>query len=125
MSVSFARSLMIVAFSTGRQFRVRTAMAAQTLLDGRYLGGRPPYGHTFRDLGPHPNPAKTADGKHLKGLTPADQTAPIVRQIFAEFPSSRRPDPQAGARCTAAPDCQRSGLADSTTNAQQSVDVGS
>ncbi|WP_328372590.1 recombinase family protein [Micromonospora zamorensis] len=67
------------------KLRVRTAMAAQTLLEGRYLGGRPPYGYTLRDLGPHPNPAKAADGKHLKGLTPDEQTAPIVRQIFAEF----------------------------------------
>ncbi|MFG1740269.1 recombinase family protein [Micromonospora chalcea] len=67
------------------KLRVRTAMAAQTLLEGRYLGGRPPYGYTLRDLGPHPNPAKAADGKHLKGLIPDEQTAPIVRRIFAEF----------------------------------------
>ncbi|WP_255508976.1 recombinase family protein [Micromonospora sp. A202] len=67
------------------KLRVRTAMAAQTLLEGRYLGGRPPYGYTLRDLGPHPNPAKAADGKHLKGLIPDEQTAPIVRQIFTEF----------------------------------------
>ncbi|MGR6320810.1 recombinase family protein [Micromonospora soli] len=60
-------------------------MTAQTLLEGRYLGGRPPYGYTLRDLGPHPNPAKAADGKRLKGLTPDQETAPIVRRIFAEF----------------------------------------
>jgi hypothetical protein len=65
--------------------RVRTAMAAQTLLEGRYLGGRPPYGYTLRDLGPHPNPAKAADGKHLRGLVPDPATAPVVRQIFTEF----------------------------------------
>ncbi|MDH6464156.1 DNA invertase Pin-like site-specific DNA recombinase [Micromonospora sp. A200] len=67
------------------KLRVRTAMAAQTLLKGRYLGGRPPYGYTLRDLGPHPNPAKAADGKRLHGLTPDDQTAPVVRRIFDEF----------------------------------------
>ncbi|MEV1286134.1 recombinase family protein [Micromonospora sp. NPDC049679] len=67
------------------KLRVRTAMAAQTLLEGRYLGGRPPYGYTLRDLGPHPNPAKAADGRCLKGLTPGDETAPIVRRIFTEF----------------------------------------
>ncbi|MGW3893214.1 recombinase family protein [Micromonospora chokoriensis] len=67
------------------KLRVRTAMAAQTLLEGRYLGGRPPYGYTLRDLGPHPNPAKAADGKHLRGLTPDAQTSPIVRRIFDEF----------------------------------------
>ena len=65
--------------------RVRTAMAAQTLLEGRYLGGRPPYGYTLRDLGPHPNPAKAADGKHLRGLVPDPATGPVVRQIFTEF----------------------------------------
>ncbi|WP_433493692.1 recombinase family protein [Micromonospora sp. CA-248089] len=67
------------------KLRVRTAMAAQTLLEGRYLGGRPPYGYTLQDLGPHPNPAKAADGKRLRGLTPDPQTAPIVRRIFHEF----------------------------------------
>jgi hypothetical protein len=34
--------------------RVRTAMASQTQLEGRYLGGRPPYGYTLTDLGQHP-----------------------------------------------------------------------
>ncbi|TBL44928.1 recombinase family protein [Verrucosispora sp. SN26_14.1] len=63
--------------------RVRTAMATQTLLEGRYLGGRPPYGYTLKDLGPHPNPGKAAQGKRLHGLTPAPQTAPVVRRIFA------------------------------------------
>ena len=29
--------------------RVRTAMAAQTLEQGRYLGGRPPYGYRLGD----------------------------------------------------------------------------
>ncbi|WBC07453.1 recombinase family protein [Micromonospora sp. WMMA1947] len=67
------------------KLRVRTAMAAQTLLEGRYLGGRPPYGYTLQDFGPHLNPAKAADGKHLRGLTPDPRTAPIVRQIFHEF----------------------------------------
>ncbi|SCL19970.1 Site-specific DNA recombinase [Micromonospora pallida] len=67
------------------KLRVRTAMAAQTLLEGRYLGGRPPYGYTLRDLGPHPNAAKAADGKRLRALTPDPDTAPIVRRIFDEF----------------------------------------
>ncbi|GAB3939161.1 hypothetical protein GCM10027614_20770 [Micromonospora vulcania] len=37
--------------------RVRTATAAQTLLEGRHLGGRLPYGYTLRGLGPHPSTA--------------------------------------------------------------------
>ncbi|RZU76865.1 recombinase [Micromonospora kangleipakensis] len=65
--------------------RVRTAMASQTLLEGRYLGGRPPYGYMLKDLGPHPNPAKAADGKRLRGLTPDPQTSPVVRRIFAMY----------------------------------------
>ncbi|MER7457352.1 recombinase family protein [Micromonospora sp. NPDC126480] len=65
--------------------RVRTAMASQTQLEGRYLGGRPPYGYMLKDLGPHPNPAKAADGKRLRGLTPDPQTAPVVQRIFAMY----------------------------------------
>jgi DNA invertase Pin-like site-specific DNA recombinase len=65
--------------------RVRTAMASQTQLEGRYLGGRPPYGYMLKDLGPHPNPSKAADGKRLHGLTPDPQTRPIVHRIFAMY----------------------------------------
>jgi site-specific DNA recombinase len=61
--------------------RVRTAMAAQTRLDGRFLGGRPPYGYRLVDLGAHPNPGKAADGKRLHGLALDERTAPIVVRI--------------------------------------------
>ncbi len=67
------------------KIRVRSAMAAQTHLEGRYLGGRPPYGYTLKDIGPHPNPAKAADGRRLHALTPDETAAPVVRRIFAEF----------------------------------------
>jgi site-specific DNA recombinase len=40
--------------------RVRTAMAVQTREQGRYLGGRPPYGYRLGDAGPHPNKAHGA-----------------------------------------------------------------
>jgi site-specific DNA recombinase len=69
------------------KIRVRTAMASQTRLEGRYLGGRPPYGYALQDLGPHPNPAKASDGRRLHGLTPHPETAPVVRRIFSEFVS--------------------------------------
>ncbi|NKZ00976.1 recombinase family protein [Nocardiopsis alborubida] len=65
--------------------RVRAAMAAQTLLEGRYLGGRPPYGYMLVDAGPHPNPAKAADGRRLHRLAPDPRTAWVVRRIFAEY----------------------------------------
>ncbi|WP_235884109.1 serine integrase family protein [Saccharopolyspora elongata] len=35
--------------------RVKAAMAAQTRDEGRFLGGRPPYGYRLVDAGPHPN----------------------------------------------------------------------
>ncbi|MBO3736557.1 recombinase family protein [Actinoplanes flavus] len=65
--------------------RVRTSMKSQTKLEGRYLGGRPPYGYMLGDLGPHPNPAKAAAGKRLHGLIPDPQTAPVVQRIFAMY----------------------------------------
>jgi site-specific DNA recombinase len=67
------------------KIRVRTAMAAQAQLEGRYLGGRPPYGYMLVDAGPHPNPAKAADGKRLHALAIDEQAAAVVRRIFAEF----------------------------------------
>jgi site-specific DNA recombinase len=72
------------------KIRVRTAMAAQAQLEGRFLGGRPPYGYTLADAGPHPNPAKAADGKRLHVLALDDAAAAaVVRRIFAEFLAGR------------------------------------
>ncbi|MFF2848890.1 recombinase family protein [Streptomyces sp. NPDC058001] len=67
------------------KIRVRTAMASQAKIEGRFLGGRPPYGYLLVDAGPHPNPSKAADGKRLHRLEPDPVTAPIVERIFAEF----------------------------------------
>ncbi|WP_131769183.1 recombinase family protein [Candidatus Protofrankia californiensis] len=69
--------------------RVRAAMAAQAAMEGRFLGGRPPYGYRLSDLGPHPNPAKAADGRRLHGLARCEETAPVVVRIFTEFVSGR------------------------------------
>jgi hypothetical protein len=44
------------------QARVRAAMDAQIVSDGRYQGGRAPYGYAVVDAGPHPNPHKSAGG---------------------------------------------------------------
>ncbi len=65
--------------------RVRTAMSAQAEMQGRFLGGRPPYGYRLVDAGPHPNPEKASDGKRLHQLEPDPVTAPIVRRIFEEY----------------------------------------
>ena len=67
------------------KIRVRAAMATQAQIEGRYLGGRPPYGYLLADAGPHPNPAKAADGKRLHALAPDEPAAHVVRRIFAEF----------------------------------------
>ena len=71
------------------KIRVRSAMAAQAQVEGRFLGGRPPYGYLLVDVGPHPNPAKAADGKRLHALAPDPQTAHVVRRIFAEYLAGR------------------------------------
>ncbi len=55
--------------------RIRAAMAAQAQMEGRYLGGRPPYGYVLIDAGPHPNPAKAADGKRLYVLAKDEPAA--------------------------------------------------
>jgi site-specific DNA recombinase len=67
------------------KIRVRTAMTAQAQVEGRFLGGRPPYGYLIADAGPHPNPAKAADGKRLHRLDLDPEAAPVVQRIFAEF----------------------------------------
>jgi hypothetical protein len=51
---------------TRTSIRVRTAMAVQTREQGRYLGGRPPYGYRLGDAGPHPNKAHAACGQTLR-----------------------------------------------------------
>jgi site-specific DNA recombinase len=65
--------------------RVRSAMSAQAAVEGRFLGGRPPYGYRLADAGPHPNPSKAADGKRLHVLEPDPVTGPVVRRIFDEY----------------------------------------
>ena len=70
--------------TTRTRIRVRTAMAAQVLEQGRYLGGRPPYGYRLADAGPHPNKAQAAWGRRAHRLDPDPQTAPVVAWMFAE-----------------------------------------
>jgi site-specific DNA recombinase len=69
---------------TRTRIRVRTAMAAQTREQGRYLGGRPPYGYRLADAGPHPNRAHAAWGRRARRLETDPETAPIVMWIFAQ-----------------------------------------
>jgi len=68
--------------------RVRSAMAARAQHEGRFLGGRPPFGYQLADAGAdagaHPNPGKAADGKHLHQLEVDPLAAPVVERIFSE-----------------------------------------
>ncbi|MFJ9619052.1 recombinase family protein [Streptomyces noursei] len=67
------------------KIRVRATMEALTATEGRFLGGRPPYGYQLVDAGPHPNPARAADGKRLRRLEPDHATAPVVKRIYREY----------------------------------------
>jgi DNA invertase Pin-like site-specific DNA recombinase len=94
------------------QARVRAAMDAQVINEGRHQGGRAPYGYVVVDGGPHPNPRKAAEGYRLRMLAIDEESAVVVRRIFGEYlagmgdraianglnrdaipcPSARRPD---------------------------------
>ncbi|MDN5855071.1 MAG: hypothetical protein L0K86_19930 [Actinomycetia bacterium] len=47
--------------------RTLAAMTAQTVEQGRFLGGRPPYGYRLVDAGAHPNLAHAAWGRRRSG----------------------------------------------------------
>jgi site-specific DNA recombinase len=59
-------------------------MAVQTRDQGRYLGGRPPYGYRLGDAGPHPNKAHAAWGRRAHRLEPDPETEHVVRWMFAQ-----------------------------------------
>ena len=67
------------------KIRVRTAMAAQTAIEGRFLGGRPPYGYHLVDPGPHPNPPRPPTANGCTGLA---RTRSPPRSSSASSPSS-------------------------------------
>jgi len=67
------------------QARVRAAMDAQVVNEGRHQGGRAPYGYVVVDGGPHPNHRKAVEGYRLRVLALDDAAAEVVRRIFAEY----------------------------------------
>ncbi|TQM85467.1 recombinase-like zinc beta ribbon protein [Saccharothrix saharensis] len=71
------------------QARVRAAMDAQVVNEGRHQGGRAPYGYVVGDGGPHPNPRKASEGYRLRVLAIDEPSAEVVRRIFAEYLSGR------------------------------------
>ncbi|QYN26408.1 recombinase family protein [Amycolatopsis sp. DSM 110486] len=64
--------------------RVLAAMHNQATQQGRYLGGRPPYGYQLADAGPHPNPGDARWGRRLQRLSPDPHTAPHVTWMFRQ-----------------------------------------
>jgi site-specific DNA recombinase len=62
----------------------RAAAATATREQGRYLGGRPPYGYRLADAGPHPNKAHAAWGRRAHRLEPDPGTAHVVAWMFAQ-----------------------------------------
>ena len=66
------------------RYRVLAAMRAQAREQGRYLGGRPPYGYRLVDAGPHPNRAHARWGRRLQRLEPDPATGPHVQWMFAQ-----------------------------------------
>ncbi len=110
---------------TRTRIRVRTAMAAQTREQGRYLGGRPPYGYLLADAGPHPNRAHAAWGRrgppagHRPGNRPGREVDLRAAAGRAQ-PGPDHPGPQRGGiPCPSAADpgrnTHRAGLAWSLT----------
>ncbi|WP_204449421.1 recombinase family protein [Actinokineospora baliensis] len=67
------------------QARVRAAMDAQVVNEGRHQGGRAPYGYVTVNGGVHPNPRKAAEGFHLRVLVIDEPAAEVVRRIFAAY----------------------------------------
>ena len=66
------------------QVRVRAAMGAKARVEGRFLGGRPPYGYQLADAGPHPNPELRRMGARLHRLVPDPVAGPVVTRIFTQ-----------------------------------------
>lgn len=69
--------------------RVLAAMHIQARVQGRFLGGRPPYGYRLADAGPHPNRAHASWGRRLHRREPDPTTAPWVRWIFQQRATGR------------------------------------
>ncbi|CDR12682.1 hypothetical protein [Streptomyces iranensis] len=64
--------------------RMRSAMTVQTRDQGRYLGGRPPYGYRLADAGPHPNRALARRGLRIQSLDIDPYCGPALSWIFTQ-----------------------------------------
>jgi len=57
-------------------------MSAQVRSQGRWVGGRVPYGYLLADAGPHPNKADARWGRRLHRLDTDPNAGPIIGWIF-------------------------------------------
>lgn len=64
--------------------RTLAAMRSQAGEQGRYLGGRPPYGYRLVDAGAHPNRVHAGWGRRLRRLEPDPGTAGYVVRMFTQ-----------------------------------------
>ena len=62
--------------------RSKSAMSAQVRTQGRWVGGRVPYGYRLVDAGPHPNKADARWGRRAHRFEVDPDTGPIVTWIF-------------------------------------------
>ncbi|GAA1992908.1 recombinase family protein [Catenulispora subtropica] len=62
--------------------RAKSSMSAQVRTQGRWVGGRVPYGYLLSDAGPHPNKADAHWGWRPHRLDANPDTGPIVGWIF-------------------------------------------
>jgi DNA invertase Pin-like site-specific DNA recombinase len=89
------RALLLLLGSQSRRevlrarHRVLAAMHVQARVQGRFLGGRPPYGYRLADAGPHPNRTHASWGRRLHRLEPDPATAPWVRWIYQQRATGR------------------------------------
>ena len=63
--------------------RAKNAMSAQVRTQGRWVGGRVPYGYRLIDADPHPNKANARWGRRAHKFDIDPDTGPIVKWIFA------------------------------------------
>lgn len=95
------------------RYRTTAAMQAQAREEGRYLGGRPPYGYRLTDAGPHPNRTYAKWGRRRHRFEPDPDTAPWVRWMYAQrlqghsYASIARALNEAGVPCPSEADPQR------------------
>jgi DNA invertase Pin-like site-specific DNA recombinase len=66
--------------------RVRETMARSVVNDGKFMGGRTPYGYRVVDTEiPHRHPRKAAEGHMVRELEVDPEASPIVQEIFRMY----------------------------------------